>query len=385
VRLLVCTDHVYVRERDGTVSTDRAFARFLDGLSQGLELVVIGRLQPREARSRYPLSRAVEFIPLPYYESLAEPARALGATIRSLRILWRALSDVDAVWAIGPTPLSIALALLARARRRPLFIGVRQDLPRYARSRHPNRRSIHLAADALEAANRALARRHAVVVVGDDLSRRYRSARHKLDLTASLISSDDLSDLDQASARSYRGEIRLLSVGRLEAEKNPLLLADILRELRAQEPRYRLVVCGEGVLEPALRSRLKDLGLADHADLLGYIPFDAGLLDVYRTSHVFLHVSWTEGLPQVLFEAWACAVPVVATDTGGVAAAAAGSALLIRPGDAKVAADAVARLANDPTLRAKLVHAGLRQARAHTYESERSRLIRFLTSAGQSR
>jgi glycosyltransferase involved in cell wall biosynthesis len=224
-----------------------------------------------------------------------------------------------------------------------------------------------------------------VVVVGDDLSRRYRSARHKLELTASLISSDDLSDLDEASARSYSGEIRLLSVGRLEAEKNPLLLADILRELRAQEPRYRLVVCGEGLLEPALRSRLKDFGLAEHADLLGYIPFDAGLLDVYRTSHVFLHVSWTEGLPQVLFEAWASAVPVVATDTGGVAAAAAGSALLIRPGDAKVAADAVARLANDPTLRAKLVRAGLRQARAHTYESERSRLVRFLTSAGQSR
>jgi glycosyltransferase involved in cell wall biosynthesis len=384
VRLLVCTDYIYVRDFDGMVSTDRAFARFLDGVGQDLELVVIGRLQPEQGRSRYPLSPAVEFIPLPYYESLAEPARVLPATIRSLRILWRALTNVDAVWAIGPTPLSITLALLASARRRLLFIGARQDLPQYARSRHPDRRSIHLAADVLEAANRALARHHAVVVVGDDLSRRYRSARRKLELTASLISMDDLSDADEALARSYAGEIRVLSVGRLETEKNPLLLADILRELRAQDPRYRLIVCGEGLLEAPLRSRLAELGLAEHADLLGYIPFDAGLLDVYRTSHVFLHVSWTEGLPQVLFEAYACGVPVVATDTGGVAAAAAGSALVIPPGDAGVAATAVARLVNDTPLRSQLVQAGLRRARAHTYEAERSRLVRFLVSAGQS-
>src|SRR5262249_54859450 len=56
-------------------------------------------------------------------------------------------------------------------------------------------------------------------------------------------------------------------------------------------------------------------------ELLGYVPLDDGLLDVYRTSHVFLHVSWTEGLPQVLFEASAAGTPVVATDTGGVGAA----------------------------------------------------------------
>ena len=62
------------------------------------------------------------------------------------------------------------------------------------------------------------------------------------------------------------------------------------------------------------------------------MPVDDGLMDVYRTADVFLHVSWTEGLPQVLFEAWAAGVPVVATAVGGVPAAAGDAAVLIAAG-----------------------------------------------------
>jgi glycosyltransferase involved in cell wall biosynthesis len=382
MRLLVYTDYVYVRDVDGNVWADRAFARFLDDIAKAIDVVIIGRLRPDAGRSHYRLRAPSAFIPLPYYESLVQPSRTLPAAARSLRIFWRALADVDSVWVLGPTPLTIALALLARVRGRRLFLGVRQDLPQYARSRHPGRRSIHVAADLLEATNRALARRHPIVVVGDELGRRYRSAPRRLELTVSLVSSRDVLDAEQALARPYDGEIRVLSVGRLETEKNPLLLADVFGLLRARDPRYRLVVCGEGPLEAALSARLAELDLAEHAELLGYIPFDAGLLDVYRSSHVFLHVSWTEGVPQVLFEAYASGLPVVATDTGGVAAAAKGCALIVRPGDAAGAADAVERLTTDAELRRRFVSAGLERASAHTYAAEEARLIRFLTSGG---
>ena len=380
MRLLVYTDYVYVRDADGNVWADRAFARFLDGIAGELDVVVTGRLRPGTGRSRYPISAASEFIPLPFYESLAQPTAALRPTARSLRIFWRALDDVDAVWVLGPTPLTIALAFLTIARRRRLFLGVRQDLPQYARARHPGRRSFHIAADVLEATNRALARRHPIVVVGTELGRRYRSAPRRLVLTVSLVSGKDIVEAEQALSRRYDDEIRVLTVGRLETEKNPLLLADVLHRLRMDDSRYRLVVCGEGPLEGSLRARLAELGLAEHAELLGYVPLDDGLLDVYRGSHVFLHASWTEGLPQVLFEAYASGTPVVATDIGGVAAAAEGSALLVPPGDAGAAAEAVARLAGDAVLRQRLVKAGLERARAHTFEAERLRLVRFLRS-----
>src|SRR5262249_23315388 len=289
---------------------------------------------------------------------------------------WGVRGEGGKVGVLGRTPRTMALGLLARVRRGGLFLGCRQELPQYARSRHPGRRSIHVTADLLDATSRALARRHPIVVVGAELGRRYHSAPRLLELTVSLVSSEDVVDAGQALARPYDGEIRILSVGRLETEKNPLLLADVLRLLRARDPRYRLLVCGEGPLEAALSARLAELDLAEHAELLGYIPFDAGLLDVYRSSHIFLHVSWTEGVPQVLFEAYASGLPVVAPDTGGVTGAAKGCALIVRPGDAASAADAVERLATDADLRRRLVTAGLKRATSHTYAAEEARLVR---------
>src|ERR1051326_6959665 len=133
MRLLVYTDSVYARDVDGNVWADRAFARFLDGVAKAIDVVFIGRLRPDPGRSRYALSPASEFIPLPHYESLAQPSRAIPATARSLWIFWRALAGADAVWVLGPTPLTTAVALLAFVRRRRLFLGVRQNFPQYAR------------------------------------------------------------------------------------------------------------------------------------------------------------------------------------------------------------------------------------------------------------
>ena len=77
------------------------------------------------------------------------------------------------------------------------------------------------------------------------------------------------------------------------------------------------------------RSALRANGDEEHAELLGYVSLDGGLRDLYRDSHVFLHVSWTEGVPQVLFESFAAGLPVVATAVGGVPELAEGRSVLI--------------------------------------------------------
>jgi glycosyltransferase involved in cell wall biosynthesis len=138
------------------------------------------------------------------------------------------------------------------------------------------------------------------------------------------------------------------------------------------------VICGEGPLEAALRERLESLGVADAATLRGYLPLDGGLQDAYRAAHAFLHVSWTEGLPQVLFEAFAARLPVVATAVGSVAAAGDGAVLLVEPGDPKAPAARLRELAADETLRETLVAAGLARVRAHSLEAELQRTGRFL-------
>ena len=381
MRLAVYTDYVYRREGDA-VYAERAFALFLAALAEHVDrLVIVGRLDPRSGASHYRLPDTVEFVALPHYSSLVNVRESVPAMARSLWRFWRVLRDVDAAWLLGPYALSVLFAVLSALRGRRVALGVRQDLPRYVRSRHPGRRWVHVAADALEWTYRALARRWPVVVVGPELARNYGRARRVLPVTVSLVPEDAIATEAEAAGRSYDGELVALSVGRLEREKNPLLLADVLARLRELDPRWRLVVAGEGPLEGELRERLRELGVADAADVRGYVPIDGGLPELYRSSHAFLHVSWTEGLPQVLFEAFAAGLPVVATEVGGVAAAAGDAALLVPAGDAERPAAELARVGSDAELRARLVTAGLARVREHTLEAESRRVAEFLAGA----
>jgi glycosyltransferase involved in cell wall biosynthesis len=237
---------------------------------------------------------------------------------------------------------------------------------------------MHVAADLLETVWGLLARRHAIVVVGPELKRKYSRARDVLAINVSLVRAQDIVSPELAHARSYENELTVLTVGRLDTEKNPLLLADVLALLDAQERRWRFVVCGDGPMLPQLQTRLGELGLLDRVDLRGYVAIDGGLLELYRQSHMFLHVSWTEGFPQVLIEAFAAGLPTVATAVGGVSAAAEGAALLVQPGDARSAADALLSLAADAKLRQRLVARALVRARECTLESESERLAQFI-------
>ena len=286
------------------------------------------------------------------------------------------------MWLLGPHPLAIVFAALAAIRRKKVVLGVRQDMPVYTRSRHPGKRWMMGAAYVLEWAFRLMSRVFAVVVVGPQLAQNYRGARRLLTLSVSLVGEDQIVDPHDAAHRVWNGgELRVLTVSRLETEKNPLLLADVLARLRERDPRFRLLVCGEGPMEGDLRERLEELGVADHADLLGYVPITDGLLDVYRSSHAFLHVSWTEGLPQTLFEAFAAGLPVVATAVGGVPDAVGQSALLVEPGDAEAPAEQLKRLADDPALRGHLIESGVERVRSHTLEAESRRVVEFLSGS----
>jgi glycosyltransferase involved in cell wall biosynthesis len=381
MRLAVYTDYKYRRDTAG-VYAEKAFSLFIAGLAEQLDgLVLLGRIDPKPGRWHYRLPESVSFVPLPWYPTLARPLRAVPAMLRSIRRFWRVLDDVDGVWLLGPHLLSIAFLAVAALRRKRVVLGARQDFPRYVARRHPHRRSLRALALLLEGAWRLLARRHPIIVVGPDLERRYRRATAALGIYVSLVEERAIEDAARETARDYSGELRVLAVGRLDPEKNPLLLADVLALLREHDPRWRLVVCGEGPLQEELLERLDRLGVSDYADLRGYVPMDDGLARFYGECHFFLHVSWTEGVPQVLLEAFAARLPVVATAVGGVAKAAGGRALLVPPGDARAAADRLARVARDRSLRARLTRAGADHVRRHTVEAESHRVADFLRSA----
>jgi glycosyltransferase involved in cell wall biosynthesis len=335
-------------------------------------------VNPRPGTSHYRVPADIDFVALPHYPSLAHPLAALRGMAGSLRRFWRSLDDVDAVWLLGPHLLAIGFAVLAALRRKKVFLGVRQDLPRYVESRHPGKRWMTWAANLLETTYRIMGRRFPVVVVGPQLAANYGGARRLLQVSVSLVAEDQIVDPAEAAEKPWQnGELRILTVGRLETEKNPLLLPDVLVRLRERDPRFRLLICGEGPMAGDVEERLRELGIAEHADMLGYVPIDGGLLELYRTSHAFLHVSWTEGLPQTLFEAFASGLPVVATAVGGVPAAVGDAALLVEPGDPDPPAAELLRIAGDEELRRRLIAAGIERVRGNTLEAESRRVAEF--------
>lgn len=381
--MAVYTDYMYRRDQSG-IYADRAFALFLARLSHELErMLLVGRVSPVPGRSRYRIPDEIELVGLPFYESLARPWAVLGAMARSMTRFWRALDEVDAVWLLGPHPLVIVFAAVAAIRGKRIVLGVRQDLPQYARTRHPGKRGFALAADALDGINRVMGRLCPVVVVGPSLAGRYGDSPRLLEITVSLIGERHLVTPAAAAERDYGAdELVVLSVGRLEEEKNPLLLAEIAALLNQDAERsWRLLVCGEGPLRSALEGRAEELGVSERMDLCGYLHFDE-LLAKYEESHLLLHVSWTEGMPQVLVEAAATGLPMVATDVGGVAAALGAAVSLVPPGDAGAGARALRLLARGEELREAQVSAALEFARGHTIDSEVRRLARFIESNG---
>ena len=288
------------------------------------------------------------------------------------------MGEADRVWLLGPHPLIAILALFARLRGRTLILGVRQDFPAYVRSRHPRNRLLHAVASLLERSFRRLARRAPVVVVGPELAAHYAHADRLLEIAVSLVSSSQIVAADAAAARSYDGAKTILSVGRLDNEKNPRLLIETLARLDEGGGEWRLEICGEGPLRAELEREAAAAGLGERVELAGYVPIDAGLLDRYRRAHVLLHSSLTEGLPQILLEAFAAGLPVVVSDVGGIRAAVGDRVLLVAPGDPAAAAAAIAELGSDAALRERLVAAGLEYVGEHTLEAESARVARFI-------
>lgn len=377
MRLAIYVDDIYRRD-DGVLSAGLAFPLFAAGLAQELDVTLLGRLDPVPGRTHHVVPAGVEFVPLPHYADLSHPLTVARGIASTLRRFWTVLGKTDAIWLLGPHPLALLVVPLALARCRRVVLGIRQNTRQYALHRYPHRSLARFAFALLEASWRVLARVCPIVVVGPELARLYARAPRLLELVVSFVDKEDIVSEELALGRDYRDEIRLLSVGRLDPEKNPLLLADVLAELAAGGYRVRLIVCGEGPLEEKLRQRLRSLGVADRSEMVGYLPLDDGLLDVYRSSHVFVHVSLTEGVPQVLLEAWAARLPTVATDVGAVAATAGDAAMIVKPRDANGAAEAVRRVVTSPQLRARLIDAGVERLRTRTRDAQLRRLAAWL-------
>ncbi len=159
----------------------------------------------------------------------------------------------------------------------------------------------------------------------------------------------------------------LVCVGRQAPVKRFDRMIEAAVVAKSSVPDLRMVIVGEGPLQPALRTLVTDRG----AD--GWITFHGRgsreeLLDFYRSAWVVGSASLAEGWGLTLTEAAGCATPAVATDINGHRCSVVdGVTGLLAPVDEL--GTALARVLTDTELRRRLGNAALARARTLTWEA----------------
>ncbi len=161
------------------------------------------------------------------------------------------------------------------------------------------------------------------------------------------------------------------AAGRLSPEKGFDVLVRAAAEVCARRSDVGFVLFGEGFLRAALQDTIARAGLGGRFVLAGFRPN----LDAFVPHLDLLALpSFTEGLPNVVLEAFAAGVPVVATAVGGTPEVVehGQSGYLVPPGDVVALADGLLRVLGSPVRRA-------------LGESGRERVLRDFTFEAQAR
>jgi glycosyltransferase involved in cell wall biosynthesis len=382
VRLAVYADLVYWKDADG-VSSSTAFVSWLGGLSAHVdELVVLGRTHPQPGRADHELTGAgIRFVPLPYYESLQHVVGVAAGTVHSLARWNEELRRCDAVLLFGPHPYAAIFGLQARLAHVPVIVAVRQDFPRYLAHRTTGWRRFAAVSSgyALELVHKQLARGGGAIAVGGEMAGRYANHRTRVLATGvSLVHPSDLVPVQDALARPWPGDLQAIVAGRLDPEKNPMLLIEVAKALRRIGP-WRLVVAGTGSLAEELAAKVRSQSLEDVVSLVGRLDRHR-LFELYKKSTVLLHISLTEGQPQVFYEAAAVGLPIVATNVGGVPAALGHGTrgVLVPPNDADSITRAISRLGVEHAERLAMVEAAWEWAAGETLDAQVARSAAFI-------
>jgi glycosyltransferase involved in cell wall biosynthesis len=174
----------------------------------------------------------------------------------------------------------------------------------------------------------------------------------------------------------------LLCVARLSREKGHAVLLKAFARMLALAPQspLKLVLLGAGPEQVRIEKMSRTLNLHDSTVLAGH---QADVAPYYAIADAVLLPSLSEGCPNVLLEAMAAGVPVVATSVGGVPEIVTNEvdALLVKANDPEAFAQATLRLLADTELRTRLTEAGRSVLSRHSPKAYFESLVSVFSEA----
>jgi glycosyltransferase involved in cell wall biosynthesis/predicted metal-dependent phosphoesterase TrpH len=318
----------------------------------GFEVDVVGTDSGVDRR----LPAAAE-LEIPFYEGMRLGVPGVPDLVETI-----ADGHYDLVHVTAPGPAGIAASLLTRITGVPLLASYHTELGAYVGVRSGDQALEGLARMGLAAFYSAPSAvlspspsaDASVAALGADPALVWRWERGV---------DTDRFDPVKVDRDAFPGEFKVLYAGRLTKEKGVDLLAESFLRAHAADPRLHLLLAGGGPEEAELRERL-----GGSATFLGWLDGEE-LPRAYASADAFLFCSTTDTYGQVILEAAASGLPVVAVAEGGPATLIENrhTGLLCRP-DPDHLAGALLQLASSPGLRRELGDAAIRVARQRSWE-----------------
>lgn len=224
-----------------------------------------------------------------------------------------------------------------------------------------------------EDVNLAYARMDKIVAVSrssaEIVKSHFSNARDKVYVIPNMICSEELAEKareeDLYDDRDFRG-LRLVSVGRMEPEKNMGICVEVGKLLSAAGLSFRWTLVGDGQESREIRERIKKL------DLEAYFCMTGRLANPYpqiKTADILIHPSTVESQGLTVLEAMALAKPVVVVESNGPKEFIKSecNGMLVK-NDARDIADAVMQIAANDEMRERLAAEGKKKSEVFSPE-----------------
>lgn len=204
----------------------------------------------------------------------------------------------------------------------------------------------------------------AVIAVSDGQRRKILACGVPARKVRVIHNAVDLKSFPAPNGKGVRDELGIpekavlvVTAGRLSPEKNHRGLIDAATRVLSMNKDVWFVVFGEGFLRSNLEDAIAEAGIEGRFLLPGFRP---DVRSLFHEADIFALPSLTEGLPNVILEAFACGKPVVATSVGGTPEVVrqGRDGILVPAGEMGMFADALLRLAGDPALRESMGRSG---------------------------
>ncbi|HEX8069193.1 MAG TPA: glycosyltransferase family 1 protein [Pyrinomonadaceae bacterium] len=243
---------------------------------------------------------------------------------------------------------------------------------------------------------RRTARRAAEIVVPSESTRRdiadtYGIAPERINVVplaaAAHFAPAAPAEVERVRRRYNIADAYVLAVGSIQPRKNLARLVraySALRRARPHDKLPKLVLVGKKawLYDETLRA-IAECGLTEDVLLTGYVP-EADLPALYTGALCFAYPSYFEGFGLPPLEAMRCGTPVIAGDRTSLPEVVGDAGLLVDPFAEQAIANALARLIDEPDLRADLRVKGItRAARWHWHDAARRTLEIYQRARGE--